>query len=58
MTASIVGNMGAPLRTGALRELGEDAEGIELSEDPFNFGLNFEDCSAEYGEDAHTATSQ
>ena len=37
-TANVVGNMGAPLRTGELDEPSEDTE-IQFSKDPFTFGL-------------------
>ena len=39
VTASVVGNMGAPLRTGEFDEPGADPEEIQFSKDPFNFGL-------------------
>ena len=43
VTASIVGNMGAPLRTGEFDERGADPDEIQFSRDPFNFGLVPED---------------
>lgn len=39
ITVSVVGNMGAPLRTGEVNEPGADPEEIQFSKDPFNFGL-------------------
>lgn len=39
VTASVVGNMGASLRTGEFREADDDKEDIQFSRDPFNFGL-------------------
>ena len=39
VTASVVGNMGAPLRTGEFDEPGADPEEIQFSKDPFNFDL-------------------
>ena len=41
VTASVVGNMGAPLRADVDHDLG-DAE-IHFSSDPFSFGLRQED---------------
>ena len=38
-TAGIVGNMGAPLRTGEFDEPGADPEDIQFSKNPFTFGL-------------------
>ena len=43
VTASVVGNLGAPLRTGEFSEPNDDSEEIHLSNDPFNFGLALED---------------
>ena len=39
ITANVVGNMGAPLRTGEFRDSGEDGEEAQCSDDPFNFDL-------------------
>ena len=39
VTASVVGNMGAPLRTGEFDEPGADPEEIQFSKEPFTFGL-------------------
>ena len=39
VTRNVLGNMGAPLRTGEFDAPGEDLEGIQFSKDPFNFGL-------------------
>ena len=39
VTTSVVGNMGAPLRTGEFDEPDADPEEIRFSKDPFNFGL-------------------
>ena len=39
VTTSVVGNMGAPLRTDEFPETGEDEEGVHFSKDPYNFGL-------------------
>lgn len=44
VTVSIVGNMGAPLRTGEFDDPGEDPEEIQFSRDPFNFGLEEGEC--------------
>lgn len=49
VTTSIVGNMGVPLRTGEARDSGEDAEEVHFSDDPFDFGLELADGSAEMG---------
>ena len=39
VTASVVGNMGASLRTGEFDKPGADPEETRFSKDPFNFGL-------------------
>ena len=39
VTSSVVGNTGAPLRTGEFDEPGADPEEVKFSKDPFNFDL-------------------